>query len=560
MPPAGTKRPADEGLLPDIRDSDGNSLLPGTKRPKFDNLELKAETLHPLSSSDPASTTLVDNKSDSHRASLSLGPGSGGQDRINVPIPGTERYDDDDFRQFNAAPNSTIDVSHDPNAVDTPHTVSSSLLSPGPSSVDGVPVGDYEDHATPNLGQHSDNFEAGAYVGDEAQPHIESMHKHEINHLNRIPGPQNRAIAKIQQGKSRERARASSERSASSIGSTESARKRKAVREKGLKPSINPKIKCRISIKVDQHQLPLFWKEIEWLNHREYDNIMHESSMVRRQYLKESRGIDHESTQVDGDMALVKVFGGAEICRCQLSQAGHWAHHLPIMVGAYCAAHPSDEVGLEVNLEYVVINITPEPGQTYVEAVYEVMKEKFRRNWNDEEYLPSKWIEPILGRHVIRGLIEEDRSWASSNVVDLEGLLTRIFTWSQKLLAICVEANCISLLLKMCLCSEEHQMDDNDLPIESLPKELKGSSLHLNNFLPKQRKYHLFKFEASTDGQILHYEDYETRHFTMPIRKTARNPIGHGTFGTVYMVEIDKQHHNFPQVSKAHRAVSRNMA
>jgi hypothetical protein len=317
--------------------------------------------------------------------------------------------------------------------------------------------------------------------------------------------------------------------------------------------SINPILECRIQISIDQDQLEPISKSVHWLKEGEYKNITKASKQACVSYLKRKPGLKAETlaTKVDGSMTLLDVTNKNEIeaHHNPLTQEGHWSHHLPIMVGGYCAANPHSKVRLDIRFQYVIVDITPKRDETFANAVYEVMKQKFEKNWKNEEYMPSRWIEPIFTKHVIRRLVKEDKSLGITNWSEFQ-FTDGIWLWGTRLLAICIHAKCDLICLhKMIMCSEEQRVGDGKLPIHDSPPHLQISSRDFDDLREKQKKYNIFTFEASEDGRILHYDERDTKHYTMPIKISGRKELGKGSFGIVYQVEIDKKHHNFQQVS-----------
>jgi hypothetical protein len=318
--------------------------------------------------------------------------------------------------------------------------------------------------------------------------------------------------------------------------------------------------------------------EIDWLDKKTYNNV--DAASHKRLA---------EFNRVDPSIHLYRKHGVCKILRHAayyendpsqsmpseqevesrtMHEETEWAEVPQFLIMRFKSEYKYDEFHLELRWDYSGYVKPTGDNDHYAKAVLNLIDEKMRTNWNGDHYIPRIDLDQILQDDTIARLICCDKSIAafienssdSTYPFDMEGFVNMVSDLGTKLLAICIYVELPLICLKSMLDNGKY---DVSLPFGAHDVELpKEYSATYRRFMMCQGSFIAHHFErrkGATDGPH-HNEESENalpylevkRKVVMPIHfDKERDHVGNGSYGDVYRVTVDPDHHYFDPVSSS---------
>jgi hypothetical protein len=314
--------------------------------------------------------------------------------------------------------------------------------------------------------------------------------------------------------------------------------------------------------------------EIDWLDKRTYDDVDTASH-------KRLAEFDH----VDPSIHLYRKHGVCKILRHgayyendpnqptpseqevesrTMHEGTEWAEVPQFLIMRFKSEYRYDEFNLELKWDYSGYVKPTADDDDYARAVLNLIDDKMRTNWNGDHYIPRIDLDQILQDDTIARLICCDKSIAafiensSDSTFDMEGFVNKVSDLGTKLLAICIYVELPLICLKLMLDNGKY---DVSLPFGphdvELPKEYSPT---YRRFMMNQGSFiahHFQRPKGATDGlhqngeseNALPYLEVKQK-VVMPIHfDKEKDHVGNGSYGDVYRVTVDPDHHYFDPVS-----------
>jgi serine/threonine protein kinase len=233
-----------------------------------------------------------------------------------------------------------------------------------------------------------------------------------------------------------------------------------------------------------------------------------------------------------------------------------WPETVAFMVTSFWSQHPDDAFHLEIRWEFSGLEIHRQSNQLYADTIRAIIQDKMLRNWENKLFIPRKDLDAIMSEATVAELIRQDRSlWKSKlteqnngHPLDKKWFIEKVYGFACKLLAIFVYVDLPLACLHQLICSG---IEDINLPLKDVTcpfsRYLEPKWIQL---LMVQGGFiaHSFKDDK---GKPEH-DDLEEQ-IVVPVIKHKK--IGEGSFGEVFDVSIDSDHHFFSNDKTEHFAL-----
>jgi serine/threonine protein kinase len=230
-----------------------------------------------------------------------------------------------------------------------------------------------------------------------------------------------------------------------------------------------------------------------------------------------------------------------------LEKKEDWNEYLPLKILEFLSKNRYATFHIEIEWEYSRLQIDQVPGQSYARTIATVIESKIKRNWEGRKYVPRKDLEQILTKDTISKLIREDKTLDKSGILILTGgtklvmddFINETWLWRTRLLGLCVYAD---LPLDMLYHMQRKGLEDKHIPLtkENCPAE---SDTRLFDRAADESGF----FAAHTFAPELEHQQLPPGA-VVPIifdKNDRKHFLGQGSFGRVYKVYIDRDHHSF---------------
>jgi serine/threonine protein kinase len=282
------------------------------------------------------------------------------------------------------------------------------------------------------------------------------------------------------------------------------------------------------------------------------ETAFEELGAIATDQLKTHTGLSTEALYLKvGRFRLVRHDTNIVASRCILESKREWDEYLPEKIPLFVGQNPSVYFHIEVEWEYSSLQIEQVSGEPYATTISNAIEVKVRKNWEDKKYIPQKDLKKIMTEDTTSKLIHEDKSLnsaeiltlASGKTLDKNDFIEKTWLWATRLLALCVYA---------------------DLPLICLyymwSKGLRDTDLPLTERCCPDPRYHIkFDFAVGVSGGFAAHtfapnDDGELEHVQLPPgavvpilfdKAKPEDILGKGSFGKVYKVHIDGDHHSF---------------
>ena len=315
--------------------------------------------------------------------------------------------------------------------------------------------------------------------------------------------------------------------------------------------------------------------EIDWLDRKTYDKV----DAASHQRLAEFNHVDPSIHlyRKHGVCKIVRHAGSHENERDDANQSSpseqevesrtmhkdsEWAEVPQFLIMRFKSEYRYDDFHLELKWDYSGFVKPVGDDEHYAKSVKDLINEKMRTNWKDDHYIPRIDLDEILQDETIERLIRCDKSIAvlveedadSTSPFDMDEFISLVSAWGTKLLAISIYVELPLICLKLML-----DNDKRDLSLPFGPREMslpKKYSTAYRNFLMWQGSFVAHHFEPSDNPRrsrdfdhSLPYREVKAK-VVMPIHFDKDNDhVGNGSYGDVFRVTVDPDHHYFDPVS-----------
>lgn len=346
-----------------------------------------------------------------------------------------------------------------------------------------------------------------------------------------------------------------------------------------LKSLLSNKVNCVLTVTYNKVTLGKPQHiEIDWLD-KTYDNV--DAASYER--LAEFNHVDpsihlyrkHGVCKIlrhaayyekDWDTTYQPTPSEQEVESRTMHEETEWAEVPQFLIMRFKSEYKYDEFHLELKWDYSGYVKPTGDDEHYAKAVRNLIDEKMRTNWNGDHYIPRIDLDQILQDNTIARLIQCDKSIAafvenSSDTAypfDMEGFVKKVSDLGTRLLAICIYVELPLICLKLMLDNDKF---DVSLPFGAhdvkLPREYSANYRHFMTYQGSFIPHHFERQKGATDGpqhireseNALPYLEVKPK-VVMPIHfDKKKDHVGNGSYGDVYRVTVDPDHHYFDPVS-----------
>jgi serine/threonine protein kinase len=252
-----------------------------------------------------------------------------------------------------------------------------------------------------------------------------------------------------------------------------------------------------------------------------------------------------------GRFRLVRHDSHKVASRGILESKQEWDEYLPWKIPEFLGQNRNVPFHIEIEWEYSSLQIEQVPGQSYAETIGTAIEGKIQENWEGRKYVPQKDLEKILTKDTVSKLIREDETLYSAKIftltggtkLDVDEFIEDIWLWGTRLLALCVYTDLPLLCLyHMWL----NGLRDKDLP---LTKSHCPDPFYRRKFdmaVTISGGFAAHTFAPNEKGELEHVQLQPGA--VVPIlfdKADSKHILGKGSFGKVYRVRIDRDHHSF---------------
>ncbi|KAK6379918.1 hypothetical protein LTS17_005992 [Exophiala oligosperma] len=252
-----------------------------------------------------------------------------------------------------------------------------------------------------------------------------------------------------------------------------------------------------------------------------------------------------------GRFRLIREEPRTVAARGILERKDDWTENLGRNIQAFRGQNFKVDFHVDIEWEYSSLHIQQVPGTLYAETIRGALESKIRLNWEGKLYVPRKDLRQIMTEDTIKKLVLDDQSLHTPEALRLNGgspvelntLAKDIYTWAVCLLAWCVYSDlqlvCLYHMLKKGLQDTNLPLTIDNCPDNAYITKFRNCVNHSGGFAA----YTFARNEKRlVDHQVLH------DGAVVPIIFDERDPrckLGQGSFGVVYKVRIDRDHHSF---------------
>ena len=284
----------------------------------------------------------------------------------------------------------------------------------------------------------------------------------------------------------------------------------------------------------------------------EEETAFEELGAIATEELKKHTGRPAEAFYLKvGRFRLVRRDSHKVASRGILESKQEWDEYLPWKISEFLGQNRNVPFHIEIEWEYSSLQIEQVPGQFYAETVGAAIEGKIQENWEGRKYVPRKDLEKILTKDTISKLIREDESLYSAKILtltsgtklDVDEFIEDIWLWGARLLALCVYTD---LPLTCLYHMRRNGLGDKDLPLTKshCPDPFYRRKFDMAVTISGGFAAHIFA--PNEMGELEHLQLQPGA--VVPILFDKADPkhiLGQGSFGKVYRVHIDRDHHSF---------------
>ncbi|KIW64561.1 hypothetical protein PV04_09486 [Phialophora macrospora] len=252
-----------------------------------------------------------------------------------------------------------------------------------------------------------------------------------------------------------------------------------------------------------------------------------------------------------GRFRLVRDEAQSVAARGILERKDDWIESLSRKIQAFRGENFQVDFHVDIDWEFSSLHIEQVPGTPYADTIRGAIEEKIRVNWEGRFYIPRKDLRQIMTEDTIKKLVLDDETLRSPKAlmlnggaqVDLDELAKKIYMWADRLLAWCVYSRLPLVILYHML---KQDKGDADLPLtmDHCPDDAYISQFRVS--VNHSGGFAAYQFVRNEKGLVDHQQLHDGA--VVPILFNERDPLCHlgkGSFGVVFKVRIDRDHHSF---------------
>ena len=234
-----------------------------------------------------------------------------------------------------------------------------------------------------------------------------------------------------------------------------------------------------------------------------------------------------------------------------LERKEEWDEYLPWKILEFLGQNRDVPFHIEIEWEFSSLQIEQIPGQRYAETIGTAIEGKIQENWEGRKYVPQKDLEKILTKDTISKLIREDDSLYGGKTLTLTGgtkldadeFIEDVWLWGARLLALCVYGDLpLICLYQMWL----RGLKDKDLPLTKSHCPDPSYRRKFDMAVTFSGGFAALTFPNNEKGELEHRQLQPGVVVPILFDKTdPQHVLGKGSFGRVYKVRIDRDHHGF---------------
>ncbi|OQV10667.1 Protein kinase domain-containing protein [Cladophialophora immunda] len=336
-------------------------------------------------------------------------------------------------------------------------------------------------------------------------------------------------------------------------------------------PSPRPTIKpgqALCTLIITSYQKPLAQIEdliVEYAEETAFEKL---SATATEWLTAHTRGPDEVFYLKAGQIKLVRDDTNTVAFRGILESEREWEEHFPRRIYQFLGSNGNVRFHLEIEWEYSSLQVKPVHGLPYKDIIRSAIRDKMRKNWQGNKYVPQKDLDRIMTQETISKLIREDGTLNDAEFFQLTGekrleeetftdLIKLIRLQGAGLFAFCVYAD---LPLVFFYWMWKQGLRDTNLPLSE--SDLPDKQYRTNSTIafPDSGGFAPHMFARNEMEGLRHFH---LRHdAVVPIlldEDRFDHILGEGSLWKVYKVHIDGDHHSFspfrgqPFVLKAFR-------
>jgi hypothetical protein len=304
---------------------------------------------------------------------------------------------------------------------------------------------------------------------------------------------------------------------------------------------VSDKVDCVVILVYNGKRHHALEDRIWWLNKSEYAKFDYAAVRWLRDWgVPDSKQLYRKS----GRCRLINRKDSLEFDSGILEKEEQWSEVLPRLITSFVSKHPYVKFYLEILWEYSDLTINKVENEKYSKTVQKVIDGKLKPNWKNIKFIPRKDLDEILSESTVTELINSDKSLNEIPNLDRDKFIQEVVLFASRLLAICVYVDlplaCLYELIR------QGRLDIH-LPLAE-PHCPNGTyQVNFRNFVYWQGAFIAHKFED--DGDRPKHRNIADE-VVLPIMFNKKEDLlGEGSFGWVYKVHIDPDHHFFSVVS-----------
>jgi serine/threonine protein kinase len=252
-----------------------------------------------------------------------------------------------------------------------------------------------------------------------------------------------------------------------------------------------------------------------------------------------------------GRFRLVRDQTQSVAARGILERKDDWIESLSRKIQAFRGQNFQVDFHVDIDWEFSSLHIEQVPGVRYADTIRGAIDAKIRFNWEGRFYIPRKDLRQIMTEDTIKRLVLDDESLRSPEALRLNGgaqvdsdeLATKIYNWAVCLLAWCVYSRLDLVILYHMVKQDKGDanlpLTIDDCPDSAYNPDFRAHAYHSGGFAA-------YQFVRNDKGLVEHQKLHDGA--VVPILFDDKNPhchLGKGSFGVVYKVRIDRDHHSF---------------
>jgi hypothetical protein len=304
---------------------------------------------------------------------------------------------------------------------------------------------------------------------------------------------------------------------------------------------LSPQYRCNVIVDYGGESFLAFEVQVLWMERSSYKQLEDRVDQWFRE--RGTPGLKHRY-QKSGTCRLLRHDSNRAFDIQVLESEDHWSTFVPRLINSFVHQNPYVKFHLEIRWAYSDLSFDRSDGKLFAEVIRHAIHVKLRPNWQNKNFIPRKDLDAIFSESTIEELINSDDTLRHFSAQGKEALAREAFLHCSRLLAVCVYVKlplaCFADLVSKGTKDTYLPLTDQDCPnskygIDFTNLVVWQGAFIAHNFIHDRPRPKHKELEAGVVVPIIFNEKTDW--------------LGEGSFGTVYKVRIDPDHHEFSAVS-----------